>query len=148
MNLSPAKAKQYLERHSLQFCVLVVNGETVKDAYENLPERRNEYETLFKTAVERVGKMSAHCVITEITFLYLPFLIVFSYFKFHMDNVCLHVVPVFLFSSVEMWRKEGIEAKKEWWMRVQQDEPYLQYLLYTYWKILTKKVGRKFSYAD
>lgn len=70
MNLSPAKAKQYLERHSLQFCVLVVNGETVKDAYENLPERRNEYEKLFKTAVQRVGKMSAHCIITEITFLY------------------------------------------------------------------------------
>ena len=70
MNLSPAKAKHYLERHSLQFCVLVVNGETVKDAYENLPERRNEYEKLFKKAGERVGKKSVHCVITEITFLY------------------------------------------------------------------------------
>ena len=66
-------------------------------------------KNFYKTAVERVGKMSAHCVITEITFLYLPFLIAFSYFKFHMDNVRLNglhvvrlVVPVFLFSSVEM----------------------------------------------
>ena len=56
-NFSTAKqAKLYLERHSLQYCVLVVDGETVKDAYENLPTRKVEYEDLFKTAVERVGK--------------------------------------------------------------------------------------------
>ena len=52
--------KQYLERHSLQFCVLVVDWETIKDAYENLPARKVEYEDLFKTAVERVGKIRAH----------------------------------------------------------------------------------------
>ena len=51
------QVKQYLERHSLQFCVLVVDGERIKDAYENLPARKVEYEDLFKTAVERVGKI-------------------------------------------------------------------------------------------
>ena len=49
--------KQYLERHSLQFCVLVVDGQRIKDAYENLPALKVEYEDLFKTAVERVGKI-------------------------------------------------------------------------------------------
>ena len=75
MNLPPPEAKQYLERHSLQFCVLVVDGETVKDAYENLPVRRSQYEDLFKTVVERVGKMSAYCLFKEIKFLHFPFLI-------------------------------------------------------------------------
>ena len=51
------QVKQYLERHSLQFCVLVVDGERIKDAYENLPALKVEYEDLFKTAVERVGKI-------------------------------------------------------------------------------------------
>ena len=59
------QVKQYLERHSLQFCVLVVDGERIKDAYENLPARKVEYEDLFKTAVERVGKISAHIVIKK-----------------------------------------------------------------------------------
>lgn len=77
MNLPPADAKQYLERHSPQFCMLVVDGERVKDAYENLPAQRSQYEDLFKTAVERVGKMSASCLIKEINFLHFPFLIVF-----------------------------------------------------------------------
>ena len=77
MNLPPAQVKHYLERHSLQFCVLVVDGETVKDAYENLPSRRSQYEDLFKTAVERVGKMSAYCLFKEIKFLLFPFLIAF-----------------------------------------------------------------------
>ena len=62
-NLPPAEITQYLKRHSLQFCVLVVDGATVKDAYENLPARKVEYETLLKTAVQRVGKLSPHCVI-------------------------------------------------------------------------------------
>lgn len=77
MNLPPADAKQYLERHSPQFCMLVVDGERVKDAYENLPAQRSQYEDLFKTAVERVGKMSAYCLIKEIKFLHFPFLIAF-----------------------------------------------------------------------
>ena len=56
-SFSTAKqVKHYLERHSLRSCVLVVDGKTVKDAYENLPTRKVEYENLFKTAVERVGK--------------------------------------------------------------------------------------------
>ena len=57
--------KQYLERHSLQFCVLVVDGETIKDAYENLPARKVEYEDLFKTALERVGKIRAPFVLKK-----------------------------------------------------------------------------------
>lgn len=56
-NFSTAKqVKHYLERHSLRSCVLVVDGITVIDAYENLPTRKVEYEDLFKTAMERVGK--------------------------------------------------------------------------------------------
>lgn len=59
--------KQHLERHSLQFCVLVVEGETIiKGAYENLPARKVEYEDLFKTSVQRVGKIRAHFVIKKI----------------------------------------------------------------------------------
>ena len=73
---TPDQIKQYLERHSLQFCVLVVDGETIKDAYENLPPRKVEYENLFKTAVERVGKISAHFVIKKKkTFLLSPHLL-------------------------------------------------------------------------
>ena len=61
INLTTAKqVKQYLERHSLQFCVLVVDGKTVKDAYENLPARKVEYVDLLRTAVERVGKKSVN----------------------------------------------------------------------------------------
>ena len=55
------QVKHYLETHSLQFCVLVVDGETVKHAYENLPARKVEYEDLLKTAVARVGKISVNC---------------------------------------------------------------------------------------
>ena len=58
-NLSPAKAKLYLERHSLKYCVLVVDWEEIQDAYENLPARKDEYEDPLKTAVKRVGKISS-----------------------------------------------------------------------------------------
>lgn len=58
-NLSPAEAKLYLERHYLKYCVLVVDGETIQDSYENLPARKDEYEDLLKTAVKRVGKISS-----------------------------------------------------------------------------------------
>lgn len=57
-NLSPAKAKLYLERHSLKYCVLVFDWEAIQDSYENLPARKDEYEDLLKTAVKRVGKIS------------------------------------------------------------------------------------------
>ena len=56
-NLSPAEAKEYLEKYSPQFCVLVVDGKTIEDAYENLPHQKVEYEDLLKKAVERVGKI-------------------------------------------------------------------------------------------
>ena len=57
-NRSPTKVKRYLEENLFRFCVLVVDAETVKDAYDNLPERKMEYEELFKTVVDRVGKIS------------------------------------------------------------------------------------------
>lgn len=60
-NFSPAEAKLYLEGHSLKYCVLVVDGETVKDSYDNLPERKVEYVDLLETAVKRVGKTRFHC---------------------------------------------------------------------------------------
>ena len=60
---SLVQVKRYLEGHSLQFCVLVVDGEAIRDAYGNLPERRDEYEDLLKTAVERVGKID--CLIVH-----------------------------------------------------------------------------------
>ena len=56
-----SQVKRYLERHPLQFCVLVVDGETVKDAYENIPAQTVEYENLRKTAVARAGKISVNC---------------------------------------------------------------------------------------
>ena len=53
------QVKQYLERDSPQFCVLVVDGKTVKDAYfEKLSAQKVEYEDLLKTAVKTVGKIS------------------------------------------------------------------------------------------
>ena len=58
-NFSPAQAKLYLEGHSLKYCVLVVDGETIQDCYEHLPARKDEYEDLLKTAVKRVGKISS-----------------------------------------------------------------------------------------
>ena len=57
-NWSPAKVKGYLGKNLFRFCVLVVDAEKVKDAYDNLPERKLEYEALLKTAVDRVGMIS------------------------------------------------------------------------------------------
>ena len=83
---TPDQIKQYLERHSLQFCVLVVDGETIKDAYENLPPRKVEYENLFKTAVERVGKISAHFVIKKNKLFFSRHIYLIN---FHMAFVCM-----------------------------------------------------------
>lgn len=75
------QVKHYLERHSLQFCVLVVDGETVKHAYENIPTRKDEYEDLLKTAVARVGKISVNCKCEKTNQLSaFPFLFAFMYF--------------------------------------------------------------------
>ena len=57
-NCSPTNVKRYLGKNLIRFCVLVVDAETVKDAYENLPKRKVEYEQLLKTAVDRVGKIT------------------------------------------------------------------------------------------
>lgn len=53
---SPASAKSYLLNNTLRFCVLVVDGKTVKDVYERLKLGRDEYEDLIRTAADKVGK--------------------------------------------------------------------------------------------
>ena len=57
LNISPLKAKSYLMENPPRFCVLVVDAATVQDAYNQLPERRAEYDDLFKTAADRVCKL-------------------------------------------------------------------------------------------
>ena len=37
----------------LKACVLVVDGKTVEDAYNNLPEQEKEYRELLDTAVKQ-----------------------------------------------------------------------------------------------
>ena len=51
------KPKSYLTENPPRFCVLVVDAANVQYAYERLPKRRAEYEDLFKTAANKVGKM-------------------------------------------------------------------------------------------
>ena len=53
---SPVKVKSCLQKDTARFCVLLVDAETVTDAYRNLPTRRMEYEDLLKTAADTVGK--------------------------------------------------------------------------------------------
>ena len=55
-NCSPSDVKGYLTENRLKFCVLVVDAETIKDAYYKLPQRKVEYEDLLETAVDKVGK--------------------------------------------------------------------------------------------
>ena len=57
VNLPPDEAKRYLTRNKLKFCVLVVDAGMFKDAYENLPQRKVEYEDLLETAADRVGEI-------------------------------------------------------------------------------------------
>ena len=56
-NYLPSEVRQYLITNHLKFCVLVVDAETVQDAYENLSPRKDEYEDLLKTAANLVGKV-------------------------------------------------------------------------------------------
>ena len=56
LNLSPVLAKQYMEENTFRSCVLVVDVEIIKAAYEN-PLALNEYEVLLKTAMKNVGKI-------------------------------------------------------------------------------------------
>jgi len=51
---SPGSAKSYLLKNTLRFCVLVVDGKTVKDVYERLVQGRAEYEDLLRTAANKV----------------------------------------------------------------------------------------------
>ena len=55
-NFPPIEAVSYLLEKLLRFCVLVVDAATVQDAYEELPRCREEYELLFRTAANNVGK--------------------------------------------------------------------------------------------
>ena len=52
-NRSPDKIKGYLMNVHLKACVLVVDGKTVKGAYNNLPEQEKEYRELLDTAVKQ-----------------------------------------------------------------------------------------------
>jgi len=56
MQIAPLEAKQYLMENRLKFCVLAVDSETIRDAYEKLPQRRREYEDLLETGADEVGK--------------------------------------------------------------------------------------------
>ena len=55
-NLPPVEAKRYLMRNHLTCCVLVMDAETIKDAYSNLPTKKVDYEELLETAATKVGK--------------------------------------------------------------------------------------------
>jgi len=55
-NLSPLEVKRYLTKNHLKFCVLLVDAETVKDAYVNLPQREVEYQELLEIAAKEVCK--------------------------------------------------------------------------------------------
>lgn len=71
INLSPVLAKQYMEENTFRSCVLVVDGERIKDAYENPLALTDEYEALLKTAMKKIGKIR-HKLCRN--FLSLPFL--------------------------------------------------------------------------
>ena len=59
-NLPPDEVKRYLIRNKLKFCVLVVDTETIKGAYDNPCGRKVEYEELLETAADKVGKIRDH----------------------------------------------------------------------------------------
>ena len=61
-NLSPVEAKRYLTRNHLTCCVLVIDAETIKDAYRNLPPKKVEYEELLETAATKVGKTAVEVI--------------------------------------------------------------------------------------
>ena len=60
---SPAQVKCYLEINSPRFCVLVVNAETVQDDPQSSPRLKDEYKELFKTVLNKVGKLSGHSIL-------------------------------------------------------------------------------------
>ncbi|XP_068732110.1 uncharacterized protein [Montipora capricornis] len=55
-NYAPVKVRSCLEEKAARICVLLVDAETVTDAYRNLPRRKMEYEDLLKTAVDTVAE--------------------------------------------------------------------------------------------
>ena len=90
-NLSPSQVKQYLEDNSLRSCFLVMDAEIVKDAYEN---KKNDYEDLFNTLVDRVGKtikcsfsISAFRLVPQSFSPMFPHLIVFFFEIKHLADI-------------------------------------------------------------
>lgn len=59
-NLQPVEVKRYLTSNHIKNCVLVMDADTVKDAYVNLPERKVEYDELLETATDKVGEIVFH----------------------------------------------------------------------------------------
>ena len=59
---SPVEAKRYLTRNHRTCCVLVIDAETIKDAYRNLPTKKVEYEELLETAATKVGKTAVEVI--------------------------------------------------------------------------------------
>ena len=58
---TPFEAKVCLEKIVARFCVLLMDAETVNDAYAALPDRKREFEDLLQTAASRVGEMDFVC---------------------------------------------------------------------------------------
>ena len=60
-NCTPVEAKVCLEKIVARFCVLLIDAETVNDAYATSSVRKREYENLLQTAALRVGEMVFVC---------------------------------------------------------------------------------------
>lgn len=73
----------------------MVDGETGKDAYENIPARKVEYEDLLKTAVARVGKINVNCKWRRQINFSFSFLFAFMYFDY-VTILTLHENRFFL----------------------------------------------------
>ena len=58
---TPVEANVCLEKIVARFCVLLMDAETVNDAYAALPDRKREFEHLLQTAASRVGEMVFVC---------------------------------------------------------------------------------------
>ena len=54
--VGPVQGKRYLMENRLKFCVLAVDSETIRHAYDKLPQQKREYQDLLETAVDKVGK--------------------------------------------------------------------------------------------
>lgn len=60
---SPSQVEWYLQTNSIRFFALVVHAETVEHVYLHETPQKAQYEELFKTMLDRVGKSSHHCIL-------------------------------------------------------------------------------------